>query len=94
MVVTTDNPRTEEPGAIIREILAGMEGLQGKYQVVEDRRAAIVWALDHARAGDTLLLAGKGHETYQEIDHKKHHLDEREEVRKYFEKREHSGTGK
>ena len=52
--------------------------------VIDDRRAAIVHALDSAKAGDVVLLAGKGHETYQEIDGVKHHLDEREEVAKYF----------
>ena len=53
--------------------------------VISDRREAIRWALANARAGDVLVLAGKGHETYQEIDGVQHHLDEREEVAAYFQ---------
>ena len=48
--------------------------------VIENRRQAIRWAMDHAQAGDVIVLCGKGHETYQEIGHEKFHLDEREEV--------------
>lgn len=79
-IVTTDNPRTEVPGDIIRDILAGMEGTETPYTVVEDRVEAIHWALDHARKDDVIVLCGKGHETYQEVNHVKHHLDEREVV--------------
>lgn len=83
-IVTSDNPRTEEPGAIIADILAGM-GAGGAPRLVEpDRRTAIRMALAEARAGDVVVLAGKGHETYQEIDGVQHHLDEREEVARYF----------
>lgn len=83
-IVTSDNPRTEKPDAIIADIVAGMTESKTGHEVIADRRAAIVWALDHAKAGDTLVFMGKGHETYQEIDHVKHHLDEREEIAKYF----------
>ncbi|MGN8875830.1 UDP-N-acetylmuramoyl-L-alanyl-D-glutamate--2,6-diaminopimelate ligase [Pseudoflavonifractor sp. HCP28S3_F10] len=83
-VVTSDNPRTEEPGAIIRDILAGMDGGGAKVVVESDRRAAIALALNMARPGDTVLLAGKGHETYQEIGGVRHHLDEREVVAACF----------
>ena len=86
VVVTTDNPRTEVPGDIIREILAGMEGTKTPYTVVEDRIEAIHWAMDHARAGDVIVLCGKGHETYQEVGHVKHHMDEREIVADYLKK--------
>ncbi len=79
-VVTTDNPRTEEPAQIISDILAGMQETDTPYVVVENRVEAIGWALDHAWAGDVIVLCGKGHETYQEIHHKKYHLDEREIV--------------
>jgi len=84
-VVTSDNPRTEEPSAIITDILDGM-GTGGAPRMVEaDRRAAIRMALSEARTGDVVVLAGKGHETYQEIDGVQHHLDEREEVARYFD---------
>ncbi len=83
-IVTSDNPRSEDPRAIIEEILPGMKGAKSSVTVIDDRRAAIVHALDSAKAGDVVVLMGKGHETYQEIDGVKHHLDEREEVAKYF----------
>ena len=86
VVVTTDNPRTEVPGDIIRDILAGMEGTKTPYTVVEDRIEAIHWAMDHARAGDVIVLCGKGHETYQEVNHVKHHMDEREIVADHLKK--------
>ena len=84
VVVTTDNPRTEVPADIIRDILPGFEGLSTPYQVVEDRIEAIHWAMDHAKKGDVIVLCGKGHETYQEINHVKHHMDEREIVAEYL----------
>ena len=80
VIVTSDNPRTEEPEAIIREILAGMEGTATPYAVVPNRIEAIHYAMDHAQPGDVIILAGKGHETYQIIGHEKRHLDEREVV--------------
>jgi UDP-N-acetylmuramoyl-L-alanyl-D-glutamate--2,6-diaminopimelate ligase len=83
-IVTSDNPRTEEPGAIIAHILEGMTGLDTPPVVEPDRRKAIRLALNAAGAGDVVLLAGKGHETYQEIGGIYHHLDEREEIAAYF----------
>ena len=83
-VVTSDNPRTEEPVAIIADILKGMEGTDTPVRVEPDRRAAIRLALSEAGTGDVVVLAGKGHETYQEIDGVQHHFDEREEVAAYF----------
>ena len=79
-VVTSDNPRTEEPMAIIRDILNGVKQADGEYIVIEDRRKAIRYAMDIAKKDDIIILAGKGHETYQDVGGKKHHLDEREEV--------------
>ena len=83
-VVTSDNPRTEEPEAIIRDILPGLEGTAAEVVVEPDRRAAIRRALSLAEPGDTVVLAGKGHETYQEVGTRVLHLDEREEVAAYF----------
>ncbi|MDR2665322.1 MAG: UDP-N-acetylmuramoyl-L-alanyl-D-glutamate--2,6-diaminopimelate ligase [Oscillospiraceae bacterium] len=79
-VITTDNPRTEEPRAIIDDILAGVDADSSRRAVIEDRREAIKWALASLRPGDVLILAGKGHETYQVIGKEKTHLDEREVV--------------
>ncbi|MEF2836696.1 MAG: UDP-N-acetylmuramoyl-L-alanyl-D-glutamate--2,6-diaminopimelate ligase [Oscillospiraceae bacterium] len=79
-IITSDNPRTEEPMAIIEDILKGVKQEYGEYIVIEDRRAAIRYAMDIAKKDDIIVLAGKGHETYQEIHGKKYHLDEREEV--------------
>jgi len=83
-VVTSDNPRTEPPEDIIKDILAGME----EAPLVEpDREKAIRLALGLLEEGDTLLLAGKGHETYQEVNGEKRHMDERELVAKYAKPR-------
>ena len=87
-VVTSDNPRSEPPGAIIDEILAGMGGCQAQIHVEPDRPAAIGWALGQGRPGDVIVLAGKGHETYQEICGVKYPLDEREVVARWFENRD------
>ena len=84
-VVTTDNPRTELPCAIIGDILQGMQHTDA-YQVIENRVEAICWALDHAQKDDVIVLCGKGHEDYQEIGHQKVHLDEREVIAEYLQK--------
>nr|WP_325301154.1 UDP-N-acetylmuramoyl-L-alanyl-D-glutamate--2,6-diaminopimelate ligase [uncultured Oscillibacter sp.] len=84
VVVTTDNPRTERPADIIADILPGLEGTGTPYEVIEDRVEAIHWAMDHAQAGDVIVLCGKGHETYQEVGHEKRHMDEREIVADYL----------
>ncbi len=84
VVVTSDNPRTEDPQAILDDILKGMEDTATPYEVEPDRRKAIRYALSLGRAGDVVVLAGKGHETYQEIGGVKKHLDEREEIADFF----------
>ena len=84
VIVTTDNPRTERPADIIADILPGLEGAGTPYEVVENRVEAIHRALDRARAGDVVVLCGKGHETYQEVGHEKRHMDEREIVADYL----------
>lgn len=80
LVVTSDNPRTEDPDAIISDILPGIAGSNTAYTVITDRRAAIAAALKMAKAGDVIVLAGKGHEDYQVLGTKKVHFDEREVV--------------
>ena len=79
-VITSDNPRTEEPAAIIEDILEGIQDSKTPYKVMENRPEAIRWAVTHAQSGDTVLLAGKGHETYQILKSGVIHLDEREVV--------------
>ncbi len=76
-ILTSDNPRGEDPYRIIEEIERGMRRTQGAYTVVENRRAAIKIALKMAREGDVVVLAGKGHETYQEIKGVKYPFDEK-----------------
>lgn len=83
-IITSDNPRTERPGDIISHILAGVKPEFGPYIVIEDRREAIRYAMDIGEKDDIIVLAGKGHETYQDIGGQKHHLDEREEVAAYL----------
>ena len=83
-IITSDNPRTEDPMAIISDILKGVEGTDKIYHVIENRPAAIRHAMDIAQKDDIIVLAGKGHETYQEINGVKHHLDEREVVADYL----------
>ena len=76
-VITSDNPRFEESEAIIDHIVTGMEKTKGAYLRISDRREAIAWAIDHGQPGDIIVLAGKGHEDYQEIRGVKHPMDER-----------------
>ncbi len=80
VIVTTDNPRTEEPEGIISDILEGMANTRAEVFKVSDRTEAIASALGMAKEGDAILLAGKGHETYQIIGKVRHHYDEREIV--------------
>ena len=80
----SDNPRFEEPQDIIDDIKTGMAKTDGNYVEICDRKEAITYAIEHGEPGDIIVLAGKGHETYQEIDGVQHHFDEREEVAAYF----------
>lgn len=79
-VVTTDNPRFEEPEAIMEDILTGVKRADGEYIAIADRREAIHYCIEHAQEGDVIVIAGKGHEDYQEIRGVKHHMDDREMV--------------
>ncbi|MBN2135806.1 MAG: UDP-N-acetylmuramoyl-L-alanyl-D-glutamate--2,6-diaminopimelate ligase [Acidobacteria bacterium] len=89
-IVTNDNPRTEEPGAIIRDILTGMRGEtdEKNYTVIEDRAQAISNAILMAEKNDTVVLAGKGHEDYQIIGATVSHFDDREVAREFLLKQE------
>ena len=82
VVFTSDNPRTEDPQAIMNDILAGVKTTN--YEVELDRKKAIVIALNKIEKNDAVLILGKGHEDYQIIGHEKHHLDDAEEVQKYI----------
>ena len=77
-VVTSDNPRNEEPMDIINDILVGVHKADGAYVTIPDRKEAIEYCMKNAQDGDIIVLAGKGHEDYQEICGVKHHMDERE----------------
>ena len=83
-IITSDNPRTEDPMKIIEDILKGVDSAKKSYEVIENRPKAIQYAMDIAQKNDIIVLAGKGHETYQEICGVKHHLDEREVVAAYM----------
>ncbi|MCI5971143.1 MAG: UDP-N-acetylmuramoyl-L-alanyl-D-glutamate--2,6-diaminopimelate ligase, partial [Oscillospiraceae bacterium] len=80
-VVTSDNPRTEDPDAIIKDILSGMTDVKAEYVAICDRTEAIEYAMRIAKENDIIILAGKGHETYQILKDKTIHYDEREIVR-------------
>ena len=84
-IITSDNPRTEDPMAIIADIVKGIDPDKKNYEVIENRPTSIRHAMDIAKNHDIIVLAGKGHETYQEINGVKHHLDEREVVAAYLE---------
>ena len=84
-IITSDNPRTEDPAKIIEDIVKGIDTHKNNYEIIENRPAAIRHAMDIAQKNDIIILAGKGHETYQEINGVKHHLDEREVVAAYLE---------
>ena len=76
-VITSDNPRNEEPQAIIDDIKVGISKTDGKYVEIIDRKEAIAYVIRHGQPGDVIVLAGKGHEDYQEIKGKKYPMDER-----------------
>lgn len=85
-VVTSDNPRTEDPEAILKDILEGMKDVKADFTAICDRTEAIEYAMRHAKENDVIILAGKGHETYQILKDKTIHYDEREIVRDILEK--------
>ena len=80
-VITSDNPRFEEPEAIIEDIITGISKTDGKYVKIVDRKEAIKYVIDNGQPGDVIVLAGKGHEDYQEIKGEKFPMDERDIIR-------------
>ena len=80
-IITSDNPRFEEPQAIIDDIKEGIGKTDGKYVEICDRKEAIAYAISHGEPGDIVVLAGKGHEDYQEIKGIKYPMDERDLIR-------------
>lgn len=76
-IITSDNPRFEKPEDIIADIVTGIRKTDGEYICIPDRKEAIAWAIHHGQPGDIIVLAGKGHEDYQEIEGKKYPMDER-----------------
>lgn len=84
-IITSDNPRFEEPRKIIDDIRTGIEKTSGKYVEICDRREAIAYAISHAEEGDLIVLAGKGHEDYQEIKGVHYPMDERVIIRELLE---------
>ncbi len=85
VIVTSDNPRSEDPESIISEIEPGLKQSRLEYLKIQDRREAIFSAIQEARAGDLVLIAGKGHETYQIIGSTRTHFDDREVAREAME---------
>lgn len=86
-IITSDNPRSEEPQAIIDDIKTGIAKTDGTYVEICDRKEAIAYAIDHGQPGDIIVLAGKGHEDYQEINGVKYPMDERVLIREILEER-------
>lgn len=87
-IITSDNPRTEEPMGIIKDIEEGIKQTEGQYIIIQDRTEAIRHAMEIAQKGDIIVLAGKGHETYQIFKDKTIHYDEREIVKEILESME------
>lgn len=83
VVITDDNPRTEDANVIVAEVATGVSE-PAKVKIVQPREAAIQYALNHLQSGDTLLIAGKGHEDYQIIGTTKYHFSDQEQVYKWL----------
>ncbi|MDD6400065.1 MAG: UDP-N-acetylmuramoyl-L-alanyl-D-glutamate--2,6-diaminopimelate ligase [Lachnospiraceae bacterium] len=84
-IITSDNPRSEDPLMICQDIVTGIKPTNGAYIEIPDRKEAIRYAIMNAQSGDVIVLAGKGHEDYQEINGVKHHMDERDLIKEVLE---------
>ena len=84
-IITSDNPRFEDPEAILADIESAISKTEGKYIKITDRKEAIAYAIHHGQPGDVIVLAGKGHEDYQEICGVKHPMDERVLIKEILE---------
>ena len=80
-IITSDNPRFEKPEDIIADIITGIDKTDGEYVKITDRKEAIAYAIHNGQPGDVVILAGKGHEDYQEIEGVKYPMDERDLIR-------------
>lgn len=90
-IITSDNPRFEKPQDIIEDIKTGIKKTDGKYVEICDRKEAIAYAIEHGQPGDIIVLAGKGHEDYQEIKGVHYPMDERVLIREILEERRNNG---
>ena len=91
-IITSDNPRDEEPEAIINDIVTGISRTNGEYITIPDRKEAIAWAIHHGEPGDIIILAGKGHEDFQIIKGKKYPMDERVLIQEILQEDWRKGT--
>ena len=92
-IITSDNPRNEDPQAIMDDIRTGMEKTDGEYIEIADRKEAIRYAIHHGEPGDIIVLAGKGHEDYQIIKGKKYPMDERVLIQEILEEDRQADAG-
>ena len=86
-IITSDNPRYEKPEDIIADIVTGIRRTEGKYVTITDRKEAIAYAIRHGEPGDLIVIAGKGHEDYQEIQGKKYPMDDRILIQEILEEK-------
>ena len=86
-IITSDNPRYEKPEDIIADIVTGIKRTEGEYVTIPDRKEAIAYAIHNGQPGDIIVLAGKGHEDYQEIEGKHYPMDERVLIQEILEGR-------
>ena len=89
-IITSDNPRNEDPQAIIDDIKTGINKTDGKYVEIINRKDAIKYAIENGEPGDIIICAGKGHETYQEINGVKYDMDERVLIKEILEELRHN----
>ena len=94
VIATSDNPRSEDPAAILRDIEVGLQQASGNYELIEDRRAAIYQAIMEAKTNDMIIIAGKGHEDYQVLASGKIHFDDREVAQEALQQRKAKGKAK